>query len=129
VGAGGAILPTERQVQRAILEMCGLCFPRVFIHHSPNGAFLGSARDKAIRGGALKGDGTKAGFPDLICFWSPAKVALIEVKRPKTGTLSDNQKAVHARLDDLRVPVATVSSIEEAYRFLFELGAPREREL
>ena len=119
-----APLPTERQVQRSILQMAGLCFPRVFIHHSPNGVFLGSARDKAIRGGAAKGDGTKAGFPDLICLWSPAKGCFMEVKRPKTGVLNDNQKLVHARLDDIRWPVAVVTSVEEAFEYLKAQGAP-----
>ena len=122
--AGGP--PTERSIQRAILEMCGRCYPRVFIHHSPNGAFLGSARDKAIRGGVMKGDGTKAGFPDLICLWAPAKGCLIEVKRPKTGVLNDNQKLVHGRLDEIRWPVAVVTSVKEAYDFLYECGAPRD---
>jgi len=122
-----ANIPTERQVQRAILQMCGICFPRVFIHHSPNGLYLGSARDKAIRGGAARGDGTKAGFPDLICLWSPARIALMEVKRPKAGRLTDTQKDIHDRLDDIRIPVAVVTSVREAYDFLFSLGAPRER--
>lgn len=124
-----APIPTERQVQRAILQMCGLCYPRVYIHHSPNGLFLGSARDKAIRGGAMKGDGTKAGFPDLICLWAPAKGCFLEVKRPKAGRLSDNQKESHSRLEEIRWPVAVVTSVEEAYEFLFECGAPRERSM
>ena len=118
------VQPTERQVQRAILEMCGLCFPRVFIHHSPNGLFLGSARDKAIRGGAMKGDGTKAGFPDLLCLWAPGTGCLMEVKRPKTGTLNDNQKSVISRLEEIRWPVAVVTSVDEAFAFLRLQGAP-----
>lgn len=123
MGAGG--IPTERQVQRAILQMCGLCFPDVYIHHSPNGSKLaGSARDRQVAGGILKGDGVKAGFPDLICFWSPGDGCLIEVKRPKHGRLSDDQKAVHARLIDLCWPVTTVTSPEEAYTFLRQCGAP-----
>jgi hypothetical protein len=122
--AGGATQPTERQIQRKILEMAGRCFPHVFIHHSPNGVFLGSAKSKAIRGGAMKGDGTKAGFPDLLCIWSPAKLALLEVKRPKTGTVTDNQKAVHTRLEELRVPLAVVTSVDEAFEFLRGEGAP-----
>lgn len=122
--ASGGVIPTERQVQRAILEMCGTLFPDVFIHHSPNGAFLGSARDKAIRGGVMKGDGTKAGFPDLLCIWAPAKVALMEVKRPKTGRVNDTQQALHERLEGLRVPLAVVTSVDEAWAFLKAEGAP-----
>lgn len=125
--AGG--IPTERQIQRAILEMCGRCYPRVFIHHSPNGAFLGSVRDKAIRGGALKGDGTKAGFPDLLCLWASHNGCMMEVKRPKTGVLNDNQKSVHTILEGMCWPVAVVTSVQEAYDYLFIQGAPRQAEL
>lgn len=123
--AGGT---TERSVQRAILEMCGACFPDVFIHHSPNGAFLGSARDRAIRGGMLKGDGTKAGFPDLICIWRGG-TAYIEVKRPKGGVTSDDQKRVQARISELGWPVATAKSPEDAHAFLKACGAPCRGEL
>ena len=120
-----AILPTERQVQRSILSMCGTCFPDVLIFHIPNGAHLaGSTVARFKQMGALKGDGFKPGVPDLLCLWSPADGCFIEVKRPKLGRLSDEQKAIHARLVDLCWPVATVSSIDEAYTFLRQCGAP-----
>jgi len=35
-----APVPTERQVQRAILDMMGIAFPDVFVTHIPNGAHL-----------------------------------------------------------------------------------------
>jgi hypothetical protein len=127
--AGAVAQPTERQVQRAILEMCGQLFPDVYIHHSPNGAYLGSnPRDRAIRGGALKGDGTKAGFPDLICLWDGG-AAFLEVKRPKGSTVSDDQKASHERLRSINWPVAIVKSREEAHAFLKAAGAPCRGEL
>lgn len=128
--AGGLPVPTERQVQRAILEMCGKCFPDVYIHHSPNGAYLGSnPRDRAIRGGALKGDGTKAGFPDLICLWHGGQVAFMEVKRPKSGRLSDDQEIALDRLHQLQHDCKVVKSVEEAHAFLKGLGAPCRGEL
>jgi hypothetical protein len=118
-------LPTERQVQREILRMAGTCFRDVFIHHSPNGTKLpGSERDRQVAGGILRGDGMKAGFPDLIILWAPGKGCFIEVKRPKNFQISDVQKAMHERLDELGWPVATVTSPEAAYRFLKECGAP-----
>lgn len=123
-------LPTERQVQRSILKMAGVCFPGVFIHHSPNGSYLaGDARSRQVQGGILLGDGTKKGFPDLLCLWTPAKGCLIEVKRPKLGVLSDAQKLLHERLSDLQWPVATVTSAEEAYSFLRQCGAPCKAEI
>jgi len=123
-------LPTERQVQRAILAMCGVCFPKVFITAIPNGAHLAGndiARFKQM--GALKGDGLKIGMPDLLCLWSPRDGCFLEVKRPKTGRLSDEQRAVHAKLIDLCWPVTTVTSPEEAYAFLKQCGAPGNAEV
>jgi hypothetical protein len=117
--------PTERQIQRAILQMAGTCFRDVFITAIPNGAHLAGndvARFKQM--GALKGDGLKVGFPDLFCLWFPGKGALIEVKRPKTGKLSESQIEVHTKLLALMWPVTTVTSATEAYQFLLECGAP-----
>lgn len=109
--------------------MCGSCFRDVFIHHSPNGSKLaGSRRDRQVAGGILKGDGTKAGFPDLICIWRGG-VAFIEVKKPKEGRLTNEQKAVHEQLTGLGWPVATVTDVDQAYVFLNECGAPRSAEL
>lgn len=124
-----SILPPERSVQRQILAMCGLCFKDVLIHHSPNGSKLaGSQRDRQVAGGILKGDGTKTGWPDLECHWHGG-CAFIEVKRPKTGRLTAEQKAIHDKLTALGKPVATVTSPEEAYRFLRECGAPCSGEM
>jgi hypothetical protein len=121
----GAVIPTERQVQRQILDMMGRCFPECFVTHIPNGAHLAGndqARFKQV--GALKGDGMKVGMPDLLVLWPVERGAFIEVKRPKGGKLSDNQFEVHAKLLSLGWRVATVKSVEEAYRFLNDCGAP-----
>jgi hypothetical protein len=37
--------PNERQTQRAILAMLGRSFPRVLVHHSPNGGHLAGDRE------------------------------------------------------------------------------------
>jgi hypothetical protein len=124
-----APLPTERQVQRAILEMCGACFPDVYIHHSPNGAVLaGNAAQRGRQMGAMKGDGFKVGFPDLICIWRGG-AAFIEVKRPKGSTTSAEQKAVHERLERLGYPVLIAKSANDAHAFLKACGAPCRGEL
>lgn len=116
-------------MQRRILEMCGTCFPDVYIHHSPNGSKLaGSAKDRAIAGGILKGDGVKAGFPDLLFVWRGG-VAFIEVKRPKGAVISPEQKACHARLAELGWPVAIAKSANDAHAFLKECGAPCRGEM
>lgn len=118
-------LPTERQVQRGILKMCGLCFPKVFITAIPNGAHLaGNDQARFKQMGALKGDGLKVGFPDLLCLWSVGKGALIEVKRPKLGKMSPDQSAVHMILMDLGWACRVVTSETEAFQFLRGCGAP-----
>lgn len=122
---GGTPLPTERQVQRAILQMAKLCFPRAVRLHIPNGGHLaGSATARFKQMGALKGDGLLPGAPDLLFLWAPAAGAFIEVKRPKLGKTSDAQKEVHTRLEEIRWPVAVVTSVEQAFEFLKNQGAP-----
>ena len=123
-------IPTERAIQRAILQMVKLCFPRVIRLHIPNGGHLaGSPTARFKQMGALKGDGLLPGTPDLLFLWAAGQGAFVEVKRPKLGRLSDAQKEVHGMLEEIRWPVATVTSVEEAYQFLFELGAPRQATL
>lgn len=125
-----APLPTERQVQRSILSMMGTYFPRVFIHHSPNGGHLAGndvARFKQV--GALKGDGMKVGFPDLIAIWNHG-IAFMEVKRPgySPSSVKPEQLRVHAELAEMGFAPAIVTSPEEAYAFLKERGAPCKSE-
>jgi hypothetical protein len=125
----GGELPSERQVQRAILKMIDVCFRGAIAHHSPNGAHLAgndTARFKQM--GALLGDGMRKGWPDLIVVWRGG-IAFIEVKRPKNFKISDDQKKVHDTLDSLGWPVATITSAEAAYRFLRECGAPCSAEM
>ena len=123
--ARGGDLPTERQNQRAILKMLGACFPRVLCHHSPNGAHLaGSPTARFKQMGAMRGDGLKPGFPDLICLWPVAKGCFIEVKREKTGRVSPEQYAMHEVIRTLHWPILVTFSPQEAFNFLQELGAP-----
>ena len=120
-----APIPTERQVQRAILAMRKVCFPRVFMFHVPNGAHLAgnnTARFKQM--GALKGDGLVNGIPDLFAVWSVSKVVALEVKRTHKSPVSDQQKAIHELLESLGIPVAVVTSVDEAFAFLRLQGAP-----
>lgn len=118
-------VPTERQTQRAILKMAGIAFPNVLIAHVPNGAHLsGNEQARCMQIGALKGDGLKTGFPDLICIWNRG-VAFIEVKRPGCAKrVTPDQVYMHARLAELGFAPAVVTSAEEAFAFLKERGAP-----
>lgn len=115
--------PTERQVQRSILAMVGRHFPAVFVAHVPNGAHLsGNERQRSMQMGALKGDGLKNGFPDLVLYWNHGH-ALIEVKRPG-GKVSDKQAELHELLAGMGYAPAICTSQEQAYAFLIDRGAP-----
>lgn len=119
-------VPTERQVQRAILSMMGTAFRSVLVHHSPNGGHLAGndeARFKQV--GALKGDGMKVGWPDLTCVWNHG-IAFMEVKRPgySPSQVSKQQIEIHERLAEMGFAPAIVTSPDEAFAFLRERGAP-----
>lgn len=118
-------VPNERQTQRAILAMAGTCFPRVLLVHIPNGAHLsGDKRARCMQIGALKGDGLKVGFPDLMAIWNRG-VAFIEVKRPGAAKrVSPEQQFMHETLAQMGFAPAVCTSPEEAYAFLKERGAP-----
>lgn len=111
--------PTERQVQRAILQMAGTCFREVFLFAVPNGVHLSGNKNY---GGVLVGDGVKRGVPDLCALWRGG-AAFLEVKRPG-GRLSPDQRAIHERLRALGWPVTVVTSVDEAYTYLVKCGAP-----
>lgn len=121
-----APIPTERQVQRSILDMMGKLFPAVLVHHSPNGGHLAGDRQARFKQvGALKGDGMKVGWPDLTCVWNRG-VAFMEVKRPgwTPCRVSDQQLSIHEKLAECGFAPAIVSSVDEAKAFLLERGAP-----
>lgn len=121
-----APLPNERQTQRAILKMMGTLFPRVLVHHSPNGGHLAGDREARFKQvGALKGDGMKVGWPDLTCVWNHG-IAFMEVKRPgyTPSCISPQQRQLHEQLAECGFTPAIVSSVDEAKAFLLERGAP-----
>ena len=122
-------VPTERQVQRAILKMAAVCFPDVLIHHSPNGAHLaGNNTSRFKQAGALLGDGMRKGFPDLTCLWKGGG-AFMEVKRSKLSKTSPEQLAMLERIGEMGWPIAVVKSVDDAHAFLRAAGAPCKGEL
>lgn len=123
------MIPTERQVQRGILAMARVCFPSVLIHHSPGGAHLaGSSTARFKQMGALKGDGMRPGFPDLICLWKGG-IGFLEVKRAKLSRVSPEQEQMLARIGELGWPVSIVKSVDDAHTLLKAWGAPCVGEL
>ncbi len=123
-GGVSAPIQTERQVQRASLEMIRRCFPRVLYHHSAVTQLIGTGKQRAMQMGAMKGDGFKPGFPDILCLWPVRTGCLIEFKRPKGGVVSEAQDEMHRLLIEIGWPVRVAKSVEDAFEFLKESGAP-----
>jgi len=125
---GKKIVPTERQAQRAIVDMAALCFPSVIVHHSPN------QNNKRGWGGKIaainnRKDGVVTGWPDLLFLWGAGNAAFAEIKRPgRASTVSDAQRSILDRLMNYGFPTAVLTGPETAYKWLYEIGAPRARE-
>lgn len=72
--------PSERELQRMVIQLLGM---RGFLCvHVPNGIPLGAnalTRSKIIN--AMKKDGLRPGFPDLIVFSRSGGVGVLELKR------------------------------------------------
>lgn len=61
--------------------------------------------------------GLQPGFPDLLIQWPPGRSLWIEMKT-RGGILSDVQKAMHARLHEIGIPVHTARSVDDVIELL-----------
>ena len=82
----------ERPVQRGAIRL--LAMRGYEVVHVPNGAHLaGGGLARAKQMAALKADGLRAGFPDLLVFGrQPLQFGLMEVKRERGGKVSPDQE-------------------------------------
>lgn len=92
-------------------------------HHSPN-----EGKRHVSYKMRLKKLGMRSGWPDIEIFvhknhwWSGIQAPIfLEVKAPKRGILSANQKEIQAQLLDLNCAVATVNKLSAAKVFLSAL--------
>lgn len=116
---------SEQGIQRAILNEVTLkirphCKMVDLIYHVPNGGYRGDHKSAAIAGNNLKLMGAKSGVPDL-CFPYPnfgMASLYIEVKRPKDGGLSNDQKDYINLLVQAHNFVAVVDDWETGYRLI-----------
>lgn len=99
----------EETLQRAVASYLDSLMEKdlLFFFHPPN-----APRSK-IAGGKLKLAGMKAGVPDCVITFPKGKTIYIELKTPK-GRLGKPQKAVHAQLERMQIPVYTVAT-DNAY--------------
>ena len=98
-------VPYEAAEQRALvakLRKCGL-----FVYHIPN--------HKEQKDGAL------AGIPDLQIVVDGGLVVWVELKRRKGGSVSPEQKKIHASLKELGHTVILAKGAKEAWEALIQL--------
>ena len=113
----------ERVVQRGIITIAEAS--RCHAIHVPNGAHLAGDRiARAKQMAALKRDGLRVGFPDLILIDRTAirRIGFVEVKRELGGVVSDEQMDWSAILRDLGFPYALLRQPEELIDTLREWG-------
>ena len=92
---------------RAHLDKLG-----IYSVHVPNGAVLGgNSKQRAIQMQALKKDGLRVGFPDLILYRHDGDIAHVEVKAG-SGKQSDSQLECQEWLEQLGHKYAVCRSVE-----------------
>ena len=115
---------TENQFHEILGKWLDAALPKNSIwHHSPN-----EGKRHVSYKMRLKKLGMRSGWPDIEVFvhrdhwWSGISAPIfLEVKAPKRGTLSANQKQIQAKLLDLNCAVATVNKLSAAKVFLSAL--------
>ncbi len=111
-------VPLEIDIQSAFKKRLYYTAPRIKVVAIPN-----AGRRTPWETRQAKKEGLATGFPDLLCLWPGAGVAMIEFKRPG-GRTSDNQREWHQRLADMEHRVCVAYSVNQAIDFLRSCGAP-----
>lgn len=97
----------ESEIQRAIVEYLRAVLPESIVFAVPNGASrTASGRPANAVAGLLPG------IPDLCVLLPRGESVFFEVKSAK-GRVSDNQLAIHIKMQPLDHRVAVVRSIDE----------------
>jgi hypothetical protein len=103
---------SERQIQRQIVK--ALRAIGIVCAHVPNGTrYSGDRLARVKQSAALIADGVLVGMPDLLCIHRDGRLGFLEIKRPG-GVVSAEQERVAALMSMRSVPVAFVSSLDEA---------------
>ena len=111
----------EHALQVSIVDALRLLLPPVWrvVASTNGGRRTPWAATRSIRAGELPG------FPDLQVI-GPDKILFIEVKS-KNGTVSPEQKLIHAWLEKCGFPVAVVRDLDHALSFLAANEVPIRR--
>lgn len=115
-----AAKPLEKHIQRSVLAY--LRAHGIDAVHVPNGSALaGGPKERAMQVNALKANGMRPGFPDLVLIASQGRVGFMEVKR-EGEKQSEAQIHWQGALTFLGHKYAVVRSIEDAAETLQEWG-------
>jgi hypothetical protein len=116
----------EDDLQRTVIDTLRLS-PGLVVIAIPNGGKRGK-----IEAARLKGLGVAAGVSDLMVFWAPAKVAMIELKAPGLVTgkhdpldaCSEPQQVWYLTMRTMGHFITVCDSVEMVEAFLRGCGAP-----
>ena len=110
----------EKNEQELFVRYCDL--KGIVCVHIPNGFPLGNLRNKYAYINAIKRQGYKSGFPDLMVFAKNSKhsIFFLEFKREKGGRLSENQKDWIEWLNNNGYYARCVKGCQEAINILEE---------
>lgn len=114
------LYPTEDQIQAALVEQLHYCARSPVVYFAvPNGGF----RHRGVAN-ILKATGTTPGIPDLIFALEAGRTFWLEMKAHK-GVLSDAQKGIRYKLEQLGHAWAMARSVDEALAILGKVGVLR----
>lgn len=113
-----AHLVPEAELQKLVCAFLDSALPKTALWFAvPNGGTR-----NLIEAVNMKRQGVKAGVPDLIVMWDSHAYG-IELKRSDQD-LNPNQRLMHARFQDARIPVAVCRSVNEVENFLRDSSLP-----
>lgn len=112
-----SLIPTEHQVQSSMVVWARLQ-PWMKVFAIPNGAklpFKKNAKGKRIapQAAKLKKEGMTPGVSDLLVMYPNGRVVFVEVKRPKGGVQSDEQKEFQQVCQLFGFPYEIVRTLDE----------------
>lgn len=100
---------TEYKIQQDCFVWFWNTFPelKLTMFHVPNGGQRGR-----VESNRLKSIGVVAGIPDL-CWLYNGKAYFFEMKRPKSGVLSERQQMVHFAFKRQKIDVFLITTFEQ----------------
>jgi hypothetical protein len=113
----------EQRLQRAVADyLAWALLPPAWFTAIAHGARLGDDSTAWLRGGILRGTGTKAGVPDILIVHE-GRAYFVELKSAR-GSLSEAQRTTHSALTATGCPVAVCRSLDDVQSMLWAWRIP-----